>query len=75
MYPESVMRREPAMRLDGSWVETAETRSAVDPADGSIVAERGGDDGEYGYERHLRRKTVYVGYHPSGVDQAPSNVA
>ena len=34
----------------------------------------GGDDGEYGYERYFRRKTVYLGYDPSGVDKAPSNL-
>ena len=34
----------------------------------------GGDDGEYGYERYLRRKTVYLGYDPSTVDEAPSNL-
>ena len=34
----------------------------------------GGDDGEYGYERYFRRKTVYLGYDPSNVDEAPSNL-
>ena len=34
----------------------------------------GGDDGEYGYERYFRRKTVYLGYDPSNVDAAPSNL-
>jgi lactaldehyde dehydrogenase/glycolaldehyde dehydrogenase len=34
----------------------------------------GGDDGEYGYERYRRRKTVYLGYDPSTVDEAPSNL-
>ena len=34
----------------------------------------GGDDGQYGYERYFRRKTVYLGYDPSTVDEAPSNL-
>ena len=34
----------------------------------------GGDDGEYGYERYFRRKTVYLGYDPSTVGGAPSNL-
>jgi lactaldehyde dehydrogenase/glycolaldehyde dehydrogenase len=34
----------------------------------------GGDDGQYGYERYFRRKTVYLGYDPSNVDEAPSNL-
>lgn len=34
----------------------------------------GGDDGEYGYERYFRRKTVYLGYDPSTVGEAPSNL-
>src|SRR5919112_1306886 len=34
----------------------------------------GGDDGPYGYERYLRRKTVYLHYDVSTVDEAPSNL-
>ncbi len=34
----------------------------------------GGDDGPYGYERYFRRKTVYLGYDPSNVSEAPSNL-
>jgi lactaldehyde dehydrogenase/glycolaldehyde dehydrogenase len=34
----------------------------------------GGDDGQYGYERYFRRKTVYLGYDPSTVEEAPSNL-
>ncbi|MDQ4127309.1 MAG: aldehyde dehydrogenase [Actinomycetota bacterium] len=34
----------------------------------------GGDDGPYGYERYFRRKTVYLGYDPSTVDESPSNL-
>jgi lactaldehyde dehydrogenase/glycolaldehyde dehydrogenase len=34
----------------------------------------GGDDGQYGYERYFRRKTVYLGYDPSTVDATPSNL-
>jgi lactaldehyde dehydrogenase/glycolaldehyde dehydrogenase len=34
----------------------------------------GGDDGQYGYERYFRRKTVYLGYDPWTVDEAPSNL-
>ncbi|HEY0127783.1 MAG TPA: aldehyde dehydrogenase [Rubrobacteraceae bacterium] len=34
----------------------------------------GGDDGQYGYERYFRRKTVYLGYDPSTVDETLSNL-
>jgi lactaldehyde dehydrogenase/glycolaldehyde dehydrogenase len=34
----------------------------------------GGDDGPYGYERYFRRKTVYLGYDPSNVSEASSNL-
>lgn len=34
----------------------------------------GGDDGQYGYERYFRRKTVYLGYDPSSVGEAPSHL-
>ena len=34
----------------------------------------GGDDGQHGYERYFRRKTVYLGYDPSTVDETLSNL-
>ena len=35
----SVVGREPAMYIDGSWVTTDETRPVINPADESIIAE------------------------------------
>ena len=35
----SVLGREPAMYIDGSWVTTDETRPVINPADESIIAE------------------------------------
>lgn len=34
----------------------------------------GGDDGPYGYERYFRKKTVYLGYDPTNMNEAPSNL-
>jgi lactaldehyde dehydrogenase/glycolaldehyde dehydrogenase len=34
----------------------------------------GGDDGPYGYERYLRKKTVYLGYDGFDVGEPPSNL-
>lgn len=34
----------------------------------------GGDDGEYGYERYLRKKTVYLAYDAAEAGAAPSNL-
>ena len=34
----------------------------------------GGEDGQYGYERYFRRKTVYLHYEGADVGDAPSNL-
>lgn len=34
----------------------------------------GGDDGRYGYEHYLRRKTVYLRYGDASVDPAPATL-
>ncbi|MDQ5829920.1 MAG: aldehyde dehydrogenase family protein, partial [Actinomycetota bacterium] len=39
MNVKSVLKREPAMRIGGSWVRTDETRPVTNPADESTVAE------------------------------------
>src|SRR5918997_300021 len=41
---------------------------------GSRLSGMGGDEGQYGYERSFRRKTVYLGYDPSIVDETLSNL-
>ncbi len=35
----SILGREPAMYIDGSWIKTDETQPVINPADESIVAE------------------------------------
>jgi len=38
MDVKSVLKREPAMLIGGSWTETDETRPVINPADESTVA-------------------------------------
>ena len=39
MDVKSVLKREPAMLIGGSWIETGGTRLVINPADESTVAE------------------------------------
>src|ERR687890_436218 len=73
---KSVLKREPAMFIGGSWIETSETRPVINPADESIVAEvPEGEASHAGASLEAARKAQRSWAQRSGVERGAALAA